>query len=58
MEKVVIVIGETDWQFLSKEDNLCEVVNIKTKEEWKGFIMKLSSKGVYLVELREEIEGK
>lgn len=56
--EVAIIIGETDWQFYSKEESrTAEVVNIKTKEEWKGFITQLKSNGTYIVELLEKIEG-
>ncbi len=56
--EVAIIIGKTDFQFYSKEDSrFCEVVNTKTKEEWKGFITQLKSNGTYIVELQERIEG-
>lgn len=58
LEEIRIIIDETDWQFISKEDDRsCEVINTKTKRQWEGFISRLSSTGAYTVELKEEIEG-
>jgi hypothetical protein len=55
---VRIVQGKSDWQFLEKEDSrTCEVVHIKTKIEYTGFINSVSTNGTYEVELKEEIKG-
>jgi len=56
---IKIIMGKTNWDFLEKEDDRsCEVINLNTKKQWKGFITSISSNGTYIVELKEEIKGK
>jgi len=55
---IKISIGSGNWQFIEKEETReCEVVNLKTKKQWKGFITSLKSNGTYIVKLTEVIEG-
>ncbi len=55
---VQIVIEESDWQFLDKEEpEAVEVINIKSKKKFEGKIKSITSSGKYYIELGEEIKG-
>lgn len=57
MNTVRILIGSGRFQFMDKEDPLSvEVIDTKTREEWKGFIKNINSTGIYIVELTERIQ--
>jgi len=55
--KVLIEMDKSNWQFLSKEESgNCEVVNTKTKLQFNGVIVSMTSSGKYYVELKEQIQ--